>query len=181
MDNMWARDEISWHRFNTQTICSHFMESNFLSYCTKSMAYITKLYAICSVSWTPCDCAGIGCNGIKFKSLLQLTLKRKEENHYRYYLFKCRHSPALISFFFILFMTNMEAGTLYVTSVKQWGSDLLCCYNKNNMPSTVCFNKKQWFNQNFLEVIVAVLSERKYFFFHTEIDEHLKQIFRKIF
>lgn len=84
MDNTWARDQTSWHRFSSQTIYSHFMESQFLSYCAKSMAHITELQAICSVSWTPRACLGIGCNGIKFKSLLQLTVKHKEENHYRY-------------------------------------------------------------------------------------------------
>lgn len=80
-------------------------------------------------------------NGIELMPLLQLRAEHKEENHHSYELLKCRHSPALISSFFILFMADKEVGTLYVTSVKQWGSDLLCCYNKDNIPSTECFNE----------------------------------------
>jgi len=46
-------------------------------------------------------------------------------------------------------MINMEVGTLCVTSVKQCGSDLVCCYNKDNIPSTEHSNKSIPFTQFF--------------------------------
>lgn len=55
-DDTWARDEISRQRFSSQTIYSHFMEPNFLSYCAKSMARITILYAISHRQMSLCLC-----------------------------------------------------------------------------------------------------------------------------